>query len=392
LPKIKAPEAWEITTGTDIIIAIVDTGVDLNHPDLNDKIVAGYDFVNNDDTAQDDHGHGTHVAGIAAAETDNATGVAGVSWGAKIMPVKVLDASGSGSYSDVAEGVLYACDHGAQIINLSLGGDYNSATLRSAVQTAHADGCLIVAAAGNGYGNGVDYPARYEVVMAVAATTSSDKRASFSDYGPEVDVAAPGVSICSTFLDDTYNCYYGGTSMATPHVAGLAALVWSANSCLTNDQVRDLIESTADDLGSAGKDNYFGWGRINAHQAVVAAAPTLTASPSTMFFLADDLDIVPSSQTIQVGNGAPCGSLDWTASESADWLDISPSSGSASPSTPGLITVTVTRPASTNIYTETIQITSSTPYVQGSPQTVTVTLHYLAALERRFSPLMMRNY
>ncbi|MGB3904320.1 MAG: S8 family peptidase, partial [Anaerolineae bacterium] len=224
--KIQAPAAWDVTVGSsDLIIAVVDTGVDLNHPDLNDKIVAGWDYANDDSDPQDDHGHGTHVAGIAAAETNNLQGIAGISWAARIMPVKVLDEHGDGYYSDVADGVHYACNNGAKIINLSLGGSNPSSTLKDALEDAYEDGCLMVAAAGNG-GNAVDYPGRYPETMAVAATNQSDTRAGFSDYGPEIDVAAPGVYIYSTLWNDKYG-WKDGTSMAAPHVAGQAALIWS---------------------------------------------------------------------------------------------------------------------------------------------------------------------
>jgi thermitase len=274
--KIQAPAAWDILSDMGVLndpnitIAVVDTGVDLNHPDLNGKIVQGYDFINNDTVPQDDHGHGTHVAGIAAAETNNSMGVAGTSWGARIMPLKVLDEHGDGSYSDVAEAVLYACDHGAKIINMSLGGSSYSSTLDDAVEEAYADGCLMAAASGNGYGNGVDYPARYPETIAVAATDQNDQRAAFSDYGPEVDVAAPGVDIYSTVWNDTYS-YKDGTSMSTPYVAGLAALIWTVNPCLTNAEVQDIMETTADDLGASGWDQYYGHGRIDAQGGVEGA-------------------------------------------------------------------------------------------------------------------------
>ncbi len=383
---IDAPEAWEITTGTDdIIIAIVDTGVDLNHPDLNAKIVAGYDFVNNDNNAQDDHGHGTHVAGIAAAETNNATGVAGVSWGAKIMPVKVLDRYGYGTYADVAEGILWAAEHGAKVINLSLGGSSPSNTLRNAVRTAYDDyGCIIAAAAGNGYGNGVDYPAVYTRTIAVAATDDDDLWASFSDYGPEVDVAAPGVDVYSTYAIDSYG-YLDGTSMATPHVAGLAALVWSVNPNLTNDEVRGIIEDSADDLGTLGRDDYFGEGRINAYQALSATPHLLMVEPSSLYFIADDwLDPPAKSITSpNVSQGA------WTVSGPA-WVNISGPTG-ATPSS-AEISLNMSQLALLGHGDHVGTLTVSSTISLGVTETVTVTVHYPEALERRFSPLMMRNY
>jgi thermitase len=389
--KIQAPAAWDQTTGTsDLIIAIVDTGVDLNHPDLNDKIVAGWDFVNDDASAQDDHGHGTHVAGIATAETNNGQGVAGVSWGARIMPIKVLDKNGDGYYSDVAQGVSYACNHGAQIINLSLGGSEPSNTLRDALEQVYQDGCLITAAAGNGGGNGVDYPAKYVQAIAVAATDRTDQRASFSDYGPEIDVAAPGVDIWSTLWPHTYNSKTG-TSMSTPYVAGLAALLWSVCPQLTNTEVRSVIESTAKDLGSAGWDPYYGFGRIDADKAIEYAGPppTLTVSTNQMLFLAD-ATWGPWPQTLIVGNDAPCRSLEWSAVDDADWLDADPDTGQASSSQPDEFVITVlTATLSTgNTYTATVTVNSSTLGVQESPQQVEVKFVYSdTPLLRTFFPL-----
>jgi thermitase len=343
LPQINAPAAWDVTTGSsDVVVAIVDTGVDLGHPDLSAKIVAGYDFVNDDSTPQDDEGHGTHVAGIAAAATNNGVGVAGVSWGARLMPVKVLDREGSGYLSDVADGIRWAADHSARVVNLSLGGPAASSTLQNAVDYAYGRGLLIVAAAGNEYeiGNPVSYPAAYPHVMAVAATDDQDGHASYSNTGYYVDIAAPGGDptgsgdtnprhwIMSTYwrgasglgqetgpsggglgqetgpsggglgqetgpsgretgpsggpsgVQAAYE-RHAGTSMATPHVAGLAALVWSQHPDWTNADVEWMIEYTAQDLGAAGRDDVFGWGRIDAQGAVTSPLqPTPTPTPS----------------------------------------------------------------------------------------------------------------
>jgi type VII secretion-associated serine protease mycosin len=306
LPQINAPAAWDITTGSiSVTVAILDTGVDLGHPDLSSKIVAGYDFVNDDSSAQDDEGHGTHVAGIAAALSDNATGVAGVAWGARIMPVKVLDQDGSGYVSDIVEGIHWAADHSAAIINMSLGGTGVSSALQDAVNYAYGRGVLIVAAAGNEYGSGnpTVYPAAYPHVIGVGATNDLDRHASYSNTGFYVDVAAPGGDpsgssdpnprhwIMSTYLrtaaagaDSVQAAYerHAGTSMATPHVVGLAALVWSRHPHWTNDQVEWAIESTAHDLGDDGRDDVFGWGRIDAHAAAALGElpPTPTATPN----------------------------------------------------------------------------------------------------------------
>jgi type VII secretion-associated serine protease mycosin len=288
--------AWDTTTGSSgITIAIADTGVDSTHPDLSSKVVAGYDFVNNDSDPSDDEGHGTHVAGIAAAATNNNRGVAGVSWGSKIMPIKVLDSSGSGTHTQIANGILWAADNGADIINLSLGGASSSSTLENAVNYAYSAGCLLVAAAGNEYedGNPTSYPAALDHVMAVGAVGNEDEHASYSNTGTYLDVAAPGGNptgssdsdpnhwIASTYWQGSGYSYVMivGTSQACPHVAGLAALVWSVNPALTNDGVQSIIETTAVDLGSPGWDETFGWGRIDA-AAAVAAAPGGTPTPT----------------------------------------------------------------------------------------------------------------
>jgi subtilisin family serine protease/uncharacterized protein YkwD len=273
--NVQAPNAWDVTTGSDsVTIAVIDTGVDLDHPDLAAKIVPGYDFVNGDDDPDDDHGHGTHVAGIAAAVTNNGAGVAGLSWGARIMPLKALDSSGEGYLSDVAEAITYAADHDAQIANLSLGGPQSSNTLKNAVNYAHDQGVFIAAAAGNDGNSTLFYPAAHEHVVGVAATDSSNVRASFSNYGTHVDISAPGVNIFSTVMGGGYS-FKSGTSMATPFVSGLAALILSMNSTLTPDEAETIVEQSADDLGDSGYDVYYGWGRINAYRAIVASPRTL---------------------------------------------------------------------------------------------------------------------
>jgi len=260
LQKINAPLAWDITAGRpDVVIAVLDSGVILSHPDLANRLWAnpgevpdngvdddgngktddfwGWRFYHNwdgqtlvpreDHRVADDNGHGTHVAGIAGAEINNGLGMAGMAGGSRLMTVKVLDQYGTGWYSDIARGIVYAVDNGAGIINLSVGGEPPSETLQDAVDYAHAHGVLVVAAAGND-GGAVLYPAACEHVLAVAATDQSDAPAGFSNHGPQVDVAAPGVDIYSTWPWRGGYFTKSGTSMAAPHVAGLAALIWSA--------------------------------------------------------------------------------------------------------------------------------------------------------------------
>ncbi|MCX6020551.1 MAG: S8 family peptidase [Chloroflexi bacterium] len=294
--KIKAPQAWDITTGnSSVVVAVLDSGVDLGHPDLKGKLVDGYDFANERALPQDDNGHGTHVAGIIAAAANNSIGTAGVSWGARVMPLKVTNSFGSTSDTVLANAIRFAADRGARVINMSLGGPEPSVILRDAVEYAAGKGALLVAAAGNcfargdacgGQVNAPMYPAAYDKVIAVAATTFGDQHASYSQTGAYVKLAAPGgdprtpsdpsstMGILSTYWQPGgFGGYFAlaGTSQAAPHVAGLAALLWSVSPAFTAAQVETFMESTAVDLGQPGRDPVFGFGRIDAMAAVSAA-------------------------------------------------------------------------------------------------------------------------
>ncbi len=281
LAKIKAPSAWDVTTGkTNVILAIVDSGVDVAHPDLAGRLLLGYDIVNNDSDPSDDNGHGTAVTGTAAATGNNGVGVAGVSWNCLILPIKVTDSSGSASYSDVANGIIYAADHGARVINISLGGSYASSTLQSAIDYAWNKGVVIVAAAGNSGSSQANYPAACTNVVAVSALQQSDTLASWSSYGSFVSLAAPGVSICTCNTNSSY-ASWSGTSFSSPIVAGVAALIASANTALSNKQIVSILKSTADDLGTTGYDTSYGYGRVNAYNAVTATGAT-TPSDTTV--------------------------------------------------------------------------------------------------------------
>jgi thermitase len=284
LSQIDAPDAWTVDKGSaSVKVAILDTGVSLSHPDLQSKIVVSKNFSSSS-TVDDVNGHGSHVAGIAAAATNNAVGVAGLGWSASIMNVKVLNDSGSGLYSDLANGITWAADNGANVINMSLGGTAASSTLESAVNYAWSKGVVVVAAAGNNSSSSPFYPAYYSNVIAVAATTDVNTLASFSDYGDWVDVSAPGISIYST-IPGGYG-YMSGTSMASPYVAGLAALLFANMSDtngdgVLNDEVRSQIQNTADNIGVAG----IGSGRIDAYRAVTqtpGASPPTDTSPPTI--------------------------------------------------------------------------------------------------------------
>jgi subtilisin len=260
--------------GAGVKVAIIDTGIDYTHEDLDDNYVGGVDYVNEDNDPMDDAGHGTHCAGIVAAE-DNDVGVAGVAPEAELYAVKVLDSSGSGSLSNVLNGIQWAIDNDMQVISMSLGSDVGSASLEAACDSAYASGIVVVAAAGNDYTrrgrwepDTVDYPARYDSVIAVGATDQADERASFSSTGPDVELAAPGVGIYST-VPGGYDTK-SGTSMACPHVAGTAALV-IASGITDNGAVRLRLQQTADDLGLTGQDTWYGYGLVDADEAALPA-------------------------------------------------------------------------------------------------------------------------
>jgi len=273
LTRVRAPEAWALSTGQGVLIAVLDTGTDYTHPDLSGKVRTdiAWNFVNNND-ARDNNGHGTHVSGIAAAATNNGIGVAGMGWDASILPLKVMDSQGRGSTAELIPAIYYAADHGARVINMSLAGTTRDnlcpSDVQAAVDYAYRRGVLLVAAAGNWpYIAQSPFPANCAHVLGVAATTSSDSRAWFSNYGDHVSVAAPGEDIYSTLRYGGYG-YMDGTSMATPFVAGLAALVYARFPTYTPDQVASAILDNAQDLGSTGWDIYYGCGRIDAFRAL----------------------------------------------------------------------------------------------------------------------------
>jgi thermitase len=272
--KIKAASAWGLQTGSDkIVIAILDTGVDLDHPDLVKKLVAGYDFIDGDDQPDDVAEHGTHCAGIAAAQTNNGVGVAGICPNCKIMPVRVLGADG-GLASDVAKGIIWAVDHGAKVISMSLGGLYESTAQSDAIDYAWDKGAVIVAASGNFGTADPHYPSYHEKCIAVGATEKDDARADYSNYGSWVDVAAPGTLIAST-VPGGY-AKMSGTSMATPFVAGLAGLVWSAmGTSASNTKVRAAIENGCDPIG-----DWLSGGRINARRSIELANAEAAKTPA----------------------------------------------------------------------------------------------------------------
>lgn len=311
MPLIQAPQAWDVSSGQNVLVAELDTGIAYEDfdiyrraPDLgNSGFVPGYDFINNDAHPNDDEGHGTHVAGTIAQSTNNGLGVSGVAFRATLLPVKVLDNRGQGSYDTIARGIIFAADRGARVINMSLSGRAGSNALAEAVDYALREGALIVAAAGNSRG-AVEYPAAYDGVVAVGAVGFNRARVDYSNFGPQIDLVAPGGdtdvdlngdSHPDGILQQTFRgnvtefgfYYYEGTSMATPHISGVAALLFARNPAATASQVRQAMESTALDLGPGGRDNDYGHGLVQAASALAAIGgvppitPTPTATPTS---------------------------------------------------------------------------------------------------------------
>jgi len=263
-------DTWVGSNGTGIGVAVLDTGIDKGHVDL-PALLGGTNTIDTSDWGSDGSGHGTHVAGTIAA-LDNTWGVVGVAPEVGLYAVKVLDDTGSGTVSSVVAGIQWAVANDIPVLNMSLGSSTHSQTLQDACDAAYLEGHLLVAVAGNsgnrpGVGDKVIYPAKYGSVIAVAASDINDRRASFSSTGPAVELIAPGVTILSTLPGDKYGTG-SGTSMASPHVAGVAALVWAANPDLTNAQIRGILQSTAEDLGL--DPNHQGYGLVRADLAVAA--------------------------------------------------------------------------------------------------------------------------
>ena len=279
--KIQAPKAWNSTLGKGVKIGVIDTGIQANHPDLAGKVVAQRDFYSADGTAEDGKaedtiGHGTQVSGIAAADTNNKRGIAGICPDCKLVVGKFIGPKG-GTIADSLKAINFAVDHGAKVLNLSYG--YvgpNSPQEKAVINRAWDRGVFLAAAVYEGYPAGYygkqdDWPAAYKNVMAVSATDNNDKRAPFANHGAYIDITAPGVDILSTNNFGSYDSYNYGTSFAVPHVTGVAGLL--ASEGLSNKEITNRVESSAVDLGKRGKDPYYGYGRIDALAAVGSATP-----------------------------------------------------------------------------------------------------------------------
>jgi subtilisin family serine protease len=294
LAKIMAPAAWDYSTGSNVIVAVLDSGINAAHPEFAGRILPGYNFVSATSDCSDDFGHGTAVAGTVGAAGNNDMGVAGIAFGCSILPVKVVDWSGFAAYSDIASGIYYAVDHGARVINISVAGDSPSATLQAAIDYAWSNNVVVVAAAGNNSNDTPQYPAACSHAVAVSATEATDSLAVFSSFGSYVTVSAPGDNIWTT-QRDLSNPYgpWRGTSFASPIAAGIIALALSANPSLSNEQLVSLLRSTSDDLGATGYDVFFGAGRVNAFNCVAGALQLAGQSVSAL------------PQTNSVPGGAP---------------------------------------------------------------------------------------
>jgi serine protease len=277
LRGINVEQAWDDSKGEGVTVAVIDTGVSKVPDFAETKFVEGYDFVNDRNDASDDQGHGTHVAGTIAQSTNNAYGVAGIAYKAQIMPIKVLSASGGGTISDIAEGIKFAADNGAKVINMSLGGGGDSQLLREAIDYADKKGTVIIAAAGNENQNASSYPARYPKVLSVAAIDASGKKAPYSNFGAGIDISAPGGSETGKIIQNTIDpktgeaifVGYQGTSMAAPHVAGVAALIVSVNDT-TPENIRKILQESTRKI-SEDPLNHYGAGQLDAAAAVKVA-------------------------------------------------------------------------------------------------------------------------
>ncbi len=426
MEKIRAPLAWDVSIGGwDVVVAILDTGVDLNHPDLAANLWQnfgeipdngmdddgngyvddrwGWNAITVGARPQDDHGHGTHVAGIAGAVGNNSVGVAGVLWRCRLMAVKVLNSRGSGDYAGVAEGVYYAAKNGARIINMSFAGTDYSQLLQDAINdvTMRYD-VVFVAAAGNcgsggtgcGSVNPIMYPAAMANVISVAATDSGDVRGGFSEYNAFVDLAAPGASIYSATLRGGYG-YKTGTSMAAPHVAGLAGLIRAVRPTWNREQVEAHMKATAVKVGAypydpGGRNDYYGYGRIDAAAALwgLVEPPHLAASTGEWVIHAEPGQTVEASLTLTyTGTGVTEWHVD--VQDGADWLRIEPARGTLAPNEQVVLHLVGSESLPQGLYRGRFRIVSSHPFWDGDAPEVNVYALILRATTRLIFPFVL---
>jgi thermitase len=285
LPKIAAPNVWDITTGSsNTIVAVLDTGLNNSNGEFTGRTVGGYDFVQNDSNPADDHGHGTAGAGVIAANANNSTLVAGVDWKCKIMPIKVLDANNSGFYSWWASGLDWAVAHGCKVANLSAGGGSSDTTLKQSILNAISNGVILVTITHNDGVGTIRFPGNLTNCITVGATDQQDRKSAFSNYGPEIDLVAPGTNIVTVWYTGGVG-YWWGTSFSAPQASGVAALLASLKPSITHEQVQTLLCAGAEDqVGDAndlaGFDNYYGWGLLNAYNTLLLAQTQPSATRS----------------------------------------------------------------------------------------------------------------
>lgn len=306
-------EAWDLTTGsTDVVLAILDTGLAAGQPDFAGRTVAGYDFVNDDDDPADDHGHGTAVAGAASATGNNQARVAGVDWHCRIMPLKVLDHNNSGQYSWWTAGIEWAVDHGADVINLSAGGGTESLTMQAAIEHAIEQGVIVVTITHNDGAGTIRFPGRLEACITVGATDANDAVTGFSNYGPQIDLVAPGTNIYTLSRSGGVTRWWG-TSFAAPLVSGTSCLLRSVDPTLTQTQMRTLLCAGADDqvgdeLDLPGFDTHYGHGRLNAYASLQLAtvrlqAPRIDDGITTLRWSSPSNAVVKTPFTVEQGLG-----------------------------------------------------------------------------------------
>ena len=371
--RIDADVVHGYNKGTGVKVAIIDTGIDYKHPDLDGNYEDGYDFAENDFDPMDYHGHGTHCAGIVAAE-DNDIGVIGVAPDADLYALKVFTDAGSGSYSDVVSALEWSIDNGMDVISMSIGSK-GDPEIEPWIDKAYGAGIILIGAAGNegnptGRGDNVIYPAKYKNVTAVAATDISDNRASFSSTGPDVELSAPGVNIYSTVLGEKYGTK-SGTSMACPHVAGTAALVIASGITDVVD-VRARLQETAEDLGTTGLDTKYGYGLVDAEAAAASAVTleSITVTPETAFIPKGLTEQYTATGTYSDDSTADItSSVTWTSSDTL--IAIIDSTGLATGEGEGTTTIT----ASSNSISDTATLTVEAPILQSitvTPDTATI--------------------
>lgn len=323
LPKIAMPYAWDLTTGSsNVIVAVLDTGLNNSNGEFTGRTVPGYDFAYNDADPADDFGHGTAVAGVIAANANNGVLVAGVDWKCQVMPVKVLDANNNGLYSWWAAGLDWAVAHGCKVANLSAGGASSSATLTSSIRNAISSGVIFVTITHNDGAGTIRFPGNLTDSITVGATDAQDRRTSFSNYGSQIDLVGPGTNIYTVWYTGGIS-YSWGTSFSGPQVSGVAALLAALNPSLKQAQVETLLCAGAEDqVGDAtdtpGFDNYYGWGRLNAYNTLLLAQTRITATRSNN-------DVLLSWRSPTNAAGKKPYAIEYATSTAGPWTSVNPS-------------------------------------------------------------------